>query len=64
MDKIALIASLSAGIYLIIVLIFETICGFIAQGIARKRGLKDNGFCWGFFLSILGIIIMRCCPKE
>lgn len=64
MDKFAVVAGLSVGIYVIVVLIAETICGFIAQGIAHKRGLRDNGFCWGFFLSILGIIIMRCCPKE
>lgn len=52
------------GICLMIFLIIRTVYGFIAQAIARGRNLKAAGFGWGFFLGLLGIIIMRCCPKE
>ncbi|MCQ2536708.1 MAG: hypothetical protein MJ110_07065 [Lachnospiraceae bacterium] len=53
----------SAGIYLLLVIIVATIMGFIAAHIATKRGMKGEGFWWGFCLGVVGIIVMRCCPK-
>lgn len=39
------------------------IYGLIARNVANKRGMRGEGFWWGFFLGIPGIIVMRCCPK-
>ena len=47
----------------VIQLLISVLMGLIAKGIAKKRGMKGEGFCWGFFLGVIGIIVIRCCPK-
>ena len=37
--------------------------GAVTKAINRNRG-KDGGFWWGFFLGIIGIIIVAVRPKE
>lgn len=51
------------GIILMVILIIRTIYGLVASHIATKRGMKGEGFWWGFFLGAVGIIVMRCCPR-
>lgn len=51
------------GVYLMVVIIVATINGLIAANVATKRGMKGEGFWWGFCLGVVGIIVMRCCPK-
>lgn len=48
---------------LMILLFKNFVCGCIAKRIAIKRGMKGEGFFWGFFLGVLGIAVMRICPK-
>lgn len=49
--------------YLIGYLIFCIICGLISKSINGNRG-RDGGFGWGFFLGIIGIIVVAVRPKE
>ena len=37
-------------------------CGIIAKHINEKKGYS-NGFAWGAWLGIIGIIIVACKPK-
>lgn len=62
--KIATLSIFTVIILILIFVIFRTILGFVSSAIAERRELKDKGFFWGFCLGIVGIIIMRCCPKE
>lgn len=39
------------------------ICGFICMGIASSRKMK-GGFGWGFWLLIIGIIVVAVRPKD
>ena len=45
------------------VLIQAVICGIVSALVASAKGRK-GGFFWGFFLSILGIIIVLFLPNE
>lgn len=49
--------------YLMIWLIISFIFGGIAVAVAKKRGIHDEGFLWGFFFWGLGVIVMRICPR-
>lgn len=49
---------------IVVIIIIRSIMGCIASSIANRRGLKDKGFGWGFLLGIIGIIVMRCCPRD
>lgn len=44
-------------------LIFAIIFGFIAKHISSGRGM-EGGFWWGFFLGIIGIIVVAVRPKD
>lgn len=46
-------------IYLIVTLIEACIFGAITQGINEKKGY-EGGFWWGFFLGVIGIIVVAC----
>lgn len=46
---------------LVLFLIPEIICGCITSSINQNKGY-DGGFWWGFFLGILGIIVVACRP--
>ena len=49
----------------IFVIIFCVICGFITGGVAASKGRSSVGwFFVGFFLDILGIIIVACLSDE
>ena len=48
--------------YLIVILIVHCIFGAIANAIADKKGRK--GFAWGFFLGIIGIIVVALMEPE
>jgi len=47
------------------IFIFCLIMGFIARGIAKKKGRSKGGW-WagGFFLPIIGVIIIACLPSR
>ena len=42
-------------------LIVAIICGFITKSMNENKGY-DGGFAWGFFLSIIGIIVVAVRP--
>ena len=48
---------------LIFYLIMALITGFIAKKITENRGMQ-GGFWWGFFLGIIGIIVVAVRPKD
>lgn len=43
-------------------IIYCIVCGIIAKYINEKKGYS-NGFAWGAWLGIIGIIIVACKPK-
>jgi len=45
----------------ILVIIQSVVCGFITKSINSSKGY-DGGFWWGFFLSILGIVVVAVRP--
>ena len=49
--------------YVIGVIIVSIICGLICKAIASNRGM-DGGFWWGFFLWIIGIIVVAVRPND
>ncbi len=55
-------ASFSVG-YLIGVLVVSIIFGFVTKAINNNRG-REGGFWWGFWLWIIGVIIVALRPKD
>ena len=49
--------------YVIGYLIAACICGLVTKQINESRG-KEDGFAWGFFLGVIGIIIVAVRPNE
>ncbi len=49
--------------YLIGYLVVGVICGFITKAITNNRCM-EGGFWWGFFLGIIGIIIVAVRPND
>ena len=49
--------------YLIGYLIGMCIFGLVTWGINYSRG-RDGGFAWGFFLGVIGIVIVAVRPDE
>ena len=49
--------------YLIIYLVVGVICGLICSGISSSRDM-DGSFWWGFWLGIIGIVIVAVRPNE
>lgn len=47
--------------YFILCLIVGIICGFITKSMNESKGY-DGGFAWGFFLAIIGIIVVAVRP--
>lgn len=45
------------------ILIVRPIMGFISMSIASNRGM-EGGFGWGFFLGIIGIIVVAIRPND
>lgn len=45
----------------IIYIIVALLCGFITMGMNKSKGYS-GGFAWGFFLSIIGIIVVAVRP--
>ena len=39
------------------------VCGFVSKTINDNRG-KDGGFWWGFFLGVIGIVVVAVRPKD
>lgn len=48
---------------IIIALIYGVVCGFVSKSINNNRG-RDGGFWWGFFLGVIGIIVVAVRPKD
>lgn len=49
--------------YVIGVLVYSIICGFVCLGISSSRGM-GGGFWWGFWLGIIGIIVVAVRPND
>ncbi len=49
--------------YIIAYLLIGVVFGFICKAISGSRGM-EGGFWWGFFLGIIGIIIVAVRPKD
>ena len=49
--------------YLVILLIVQVVFGIITKTINNNRG-KEGGVWWGFFLGVIGIIVVAVRPKE
>ena len=49
--------------YLFGVVIVSVVCGTIAKAISSNRGM-DGGFWWGFWLNIIGIIVVAVRPND
>ena len=47
--------------YIVISLISGVIFGCITKSINEKKG-RDGGFAWGFWLGVIGIIVVACRP--
>ncbi|MBD5158742.1 MAG: hypothetical protein HDT23_00610 [Ruminococcus sp.] len=45
------------------VLINAVIWGLITKTISRNKGYK-GGFWWGFWLNIIGVIVVACRPNN
>ncbi|MBE6861508.1 MAG: SHOCT domain-containing protein [Ruminococcus sp.] len=50
-------------IYFFSVIVSSVICGFVSKTINENKGYY-GGFAWGFWLSILGIIVVACKPEN
>lgn len=50
-------------IYVICVLTISLFFGWISASISKKRGMS-GGFWWGFFLWIIGIIVVALLPAD
>lgn len=54
--------------YFLLGIVLATVCGAITEQIAKSKENKSFGFGLGFFLGIIGIIIMICrkddLPKQ
>ena len=44
-------------------IVFRVVCGLISKHINESKGYS-NGFFWGAFLGILGIVIIACKPNK
>lgn len=52
-------------IAIVLLIVLWVVSGFIAKGIGEKKGYGAGlSFCAGFFLFILGIIIMAVLPDK
>ena len=49
--------------YLFLAVLISMICGIISREITRRRGLP-SGFWWGFFLWVIGIIVVAIMPGS
>ena len=50
-------------IYLITILVVQIVFGLITKKINNNRG-REGGFWWGFFLGVIGIIVVAVRPKD
>ncbi len=51
-------------IYLIVILILSCIWGLATYTINSNKGYYNNGFWWGFFLGIFGLLVVLCKPES
>ena len=61
--KMGLWELLFGGGSLLTIIIVGLICGLISRAIAKGRGMV-GGFWWGFFLWIIGIIVVAVKPND
>ena len=51
------------GSYLIVWIIAAVVFGLVSKKINEDRG-REGGFWWGFFLGVIGIIVVAVRPKD
>lgn len=48
---------------MVVFLVPAVLCGLISRAISKSRGM-DGGFWWGFFLLVIGIIVVAVRPND
>lgn len=61
--KMGLVETLFSNSDFVVPLVVAVICGLIAKSIASNRGMS-GGFWWGFFLLVIGIIVVAVRPAD
>ena len=49
------------GLYVFLYVLDGIICGYLSKRVNESRGYY-GGFWWGFFFSVIGIVIVSCKP--
>ena len=49
--------------FIIVGIIVDIICGAITYSMNESKGYETNGFWWGFWLGLIGVIIVACKPQ-
>ena len=50
------------GFEIIIILVWAFVWGMVCKAIGNSKGI--NGFWWGFFLGLIGVIVVACMQPK
>ena len=53
----------SMTVALIVYLVIACIFGLVTKRVNENRG-REGGFWWGFFLGVIGIVVVAIRPKD
>lgn len=51
-------------IYLVVYIVISVIWGLVTQKVAENKGYYDHAFWWGFFLGLIGLIVILVRPDN
>ena len=58
-DPSTTVAAVSLFVYIAIILVLHIVFGLASRSINQSKGY-EGGFAWGFWLGIIGIIVVAC----